>query len=226
MNILLIEDNRTLAKSLERVLKQEGHTVEYAWNGTDGLHLWRTRADHLDLVISDVMLPYLDGLSLCKTIREENIQTPVLFLSALGETHQRVEGLRSGGDDYLIKPFSMDELLARVDALLRRPRARVPDLLALGTDITLSLENNSVTLAGKEVLLTPMEFRILAYLAQHKNMTCTRGQLLENCFEHSKDQWSNSLEVHIKNLRRKLFSKQHACSLQTVRGIGYKMATE
>lgn len=222
MKILVIEDNRTLAKAINRVLKQEGFAVGMCHTGEDGEEFWQQNHRDIDLVILDVMLPLKDGIAICASMRSRGISTPVLMLTAKGELEDKVKGLQTGADDYLVKPFAFEELLARISALLRRPRQVVKEVITIG-EVSVDLIAHTVTQDGNEVPLTPKEFSILEFLIRHKNQAVTQQQIFDHVFDFAKENWSNTVEVHIKNLRKKLFPSSDASPLKTVRGVGYRL---
>ena len=221
MNILLIEDENETAAYVARGLRQAGHVVERVASGIDGLLLAKQRAH--DLMIVDRLLPGLDGLSLTRQLRSEGIQVPVLFLTALGGVSDRVEGLEAGGDDYLVKPFALSELIARINSLTRRTArvgAEVPTRLRAG-DLELDLIGRSVTRAGTLVDLQPQEFKLLEYLVRHAGRVVTRSMLLENVWELGFDPQTNIVESHMSRLRAKLDRNAASPLIETVRGSGY-----
>ncbi len=221
MKILLVEDDLEAASFLERALKEAGHTVSVALEGEHGLHLAQSE-DH-DIMILDRMLPKMDGLSLLKSVRSDGDQTPALILSALGEVDDRVEGLRSGGDDYLTKPYAFSELLARVEVLAKRSNSpEVETTLKVG-DLELDRLSHSVTRNGEKILLQPREFRLLAYLMQNDGRVVTRTMLLEKVWDYHFDPQTNVIDVHISRLRSKIDKDFDQPMLHTVRGAGYKL---
>jgi len=215
MNILLVEDEVDLAAYIVRGLTENGHHVDHAARGDSGF-LLASEGRH-DLLIVDRMLPEMDGLTLVKALREGQSKLPVLFLSNLGGLDDRVEGLNSGGDDYLSKPFAFSELLARVNALLRRPHiSGEPTSIRLG-DLEMDLIKRSVTRAGREIDLQPREFSLLEYLMRRPDQVVTRTMLLEGVWDYHFDPKTNIVETHISRLRSKIGSDL----IQTVRGSGY-----
>jgi len=215
MNILLVEDEVDLAAYIVRGLTENGHHVDHAARGDSGF-LLASEGRH-DLLIVDRMLPEMDGLTLVKTLREGQSKLPVLFLSNLGGLDDRVEGLNSGGDDYLSKPFAFSELLARVNALLRRPHiSGEPTSIRLG-DLEMDLIKRSVTRAAREIDLQPREFSLLEYLMRRPDQVVTRTMLLEGVWDYHFDPKTNIVETHISRLRSKIGSDL----IQTVRGSGY-----
>ncbi len=221
MKILLVEDNAKLRASLKEGLEQEGYTIDALFDGLSAERRIEMHGADYDAVILDVMLPGKDGLAVCKHVREKNIVVPILMLTARDTTSDKIRGLDAGADDYLIKPFSFEELLARIRALLRRPKHLVPDYLVLGP-LTLNAQSREILLSGERLILTLREFSILEYLMRHPRQVVSREQILTNVWDHSFDSFSNVVDVHIKNIRRKL--KAYGKSLQTIRGIGYTLA--
>lgn len=226
MNILLIEDENETASYVAKGLRQAGHSVERVANGSEGLS-HATRQVH-DLVIVDRLLPDLDGLTLTRQLRESGSQVPVLFLTALGGVSDRVDGLEAGGDDYLVKPFALSELIARVNALTRRTTrvgAEVQTRLRAG-DLEMDLIGRTVARAGASVELQPQEFKLLEYLMRHVGRIVTRTMLLENVWELSFDPQTNIVESHMSRLRAKLDRSSTSPLIETVRGAGYILRAE
>ncbi|MBV8686957.1 MAG: response regulator transcription factor [Alphaproteobacteria bacterium] len=221
--ILLVEDDRETAAYLVRGLSEEGHSVEHADEGRDGL--FRASDGSFDLLILDRMVPGLDGLGLLKALRAAGVTTPVLILSALASVSDRIEGLEGGSDDYLVKPFSFGELLARVNALLRRSEGRpaAPDLRISVGDIEIDPLARSVRRAGRRIDLKPREYRLLEYLARNEGRVVTRTMLLEQVWDYHFDPGTNVIDVHVSRLRRKLEEGFDHPVLHTVRGAGYRL---
>jgi two-component system, OmpR family, response regulator len=221
--ILIIEDDAETADYLSRGLAQEGHSVEQVGNGQDGLYL--ATDGSFDLIILDRMVPVLDGLSLLKALRAAKVETPVLILSALASVGDRIEGLESGSDDYLVKPFSFAELLARTNALLRRREARVAadPRLTVG-DLEIDPMARTVKRAGKKIELKPREYLLLEYFARNEGRVVTRTMLLEQVWDYHFDPGTNVIDVHVSRLRRKLEDGFERPLLHTVRGAGYMLA--
>ena len=219
MRILVVEDDEQTAAYMVKGLTESGYVVDRADNGRDGLFL-ATSSD-FDAVVVDRMLPGLDGLSLIQALRAARVATPVLILSALGQVDDRVQGLRAGGDDYLTKPFAFSELLARIEALLRRRTGpAVVTKLAVG-DLEMDLLGRSVRRAGRSVDLQPREFRLLEYLMRHAGQVVTRTMLLEGVWDYHFDPQTNVIDVHVSRLRQKIDKGFEAPLLHTVRGAGY-----
>jgi two-component system OmpR family response regulator len=221
--ILLVEDDRETASYLLRGLGEEGHTVEHVDDGRDGL--FRASDGSFDLIILDRMVPGLDGLALLKGLRAADVETPVLILSALASVTDRIEGLESGSDDYLVKPFSFGELLARVNALLRRGEGKgTPDLRLIVGDLEIDPLSRIVKRAGKVIDLKPREYRLLEYLARNEGRVVTRTMLLEQVWDYHFDPGTNVIDVHVSRLRRKIEEGFDKPILHTVRGAGYRLA--
>jgi two-component system OmpR family response regulator len=221
--ILLVEDDKETASYLARGLGEEGHSVEHVEDGRDGL--FRATDGSFDLIILDRMVPGLDGLGLLKAMRAAKVETPVLILSALASVTDRIEGLESGSDDYLVKPFSFGELLARVNALLRRGEGKTAqDLRILVGDLEIEPLSRVVKRAGKVIDLKPREYRLLEYLARNEDRVVTRTMLLEQVWDYHFDPGTNVIDVHVSRLRRKLEEGFERPILHTVRGAGYRLA--
>ncbi len=221
MRILLIEDDREAAAYLVKGLKEAGYAVEHAADGRDGLH--RASSEDFDLLIVDRMLPGLDGLAVIETLRAQGHETPILILSALAQVDDRVRGLREGGDDYLTKPYAISELLARIEALLRRGPATAPVTRLQVADLDMDLLSRTVTRAGRRIDLQAREFRLLEYLMRHAGQVVTRTMLLEGVWDYHFDPQTNVIDVHISRLRQKLDKGFERALLHTVRGSGYSL---
>ena len=223
MRILILEDEEKLAKSLELGLENEGFIAQYYLDGLEGENYINLNQDSIDLVILDVMLPQKDGLAVCQSLRAENINIPILMLTAKSTTEDKILGLNSGADDYLIKPFSFDELLARVRTLLRRPSKILPIELKVG-NLVLNTTSRKVIYGNKEIVLTLKEFMLLEYFMSHPNQVLNREQILDSLWDVNFDSFSNIVDVHIKNLRKKLnYFEENEEILETVRGLGYRL---
>ena len=226
MRVLVIEDDKDVAAYLVNGLKESDNVVDHAADGKDGLLL--AASESYDVMIVDRMLPSMDGLSIIKTIRATDNHTPVLILSALGDVDDRVEGLRGGGDDYLTKPFSFTELLARLEALVRRGSSSGSEQVThlSVADLEMDLLARTVKRNGEKIDLQPREFRLLEYLMKHAGQVVTRTMLLEQVWDYHFDPQTNVIDVHISRLRSKIdkdFPKQ---LLQTVRGAGYILSED
>jgi two-component system OmpR family response regulator len=219
MHVLVIEDDAEAARYLEKGLTESGHVVELAQNGQNGLELALSR--HYDVAIVDRMLPELDGLSVIETMRRKGQHTPVLILSALGQVDDRVKGLRAGGDDYLTKPFAFSELLARLEALLRRAAVEGGETRLHVADLEMDLLSRVVKRADSEVALQPREFQLLEYLMRHVGQVVTRTMLLEQVWGYHFDPQTNVIDVHVSRLRQKVDKGFDTPLIHTVRGVGY-----
>ncbi len=219
MRILVIEDDRDAASWLMKGLTESGHVADLAVNGEDGLAL-ALESIH-DILIVDRMLPKMDGLTIIRTLRAKGITTPVLILSALSDVDERVKGLRAGGDDYLAKPYSFAELLARVEGLGRRTGQETQETKLKALDLEIDLLTRSVTRAGQNILLQPREFKLLEYLMRNAGHIVTRTMLLENVWDYHFDPQTNVIDVHVSRLRSKIEKGFASPILQTVRGAGY-----
>jgi two-component system, OmpR family, response regulator len=218
LKILLIEDDAETADYILNGLSEEGHNVIHVANGRDGLY--RAAQESFDLLIVDRMVPGVDGLAVVKTLRGAGNQTPILFLTTMGGINDRVAGLNAGGDDYLTKPFAFSELVARVNALGRRP-PKIADTILRIADVELDLMRRVVTRRGKPIDLQPREFRLLEYLARHAGQVVTRTMLLENVWDFHFDPRTNVVETHISRLRSKIDKGFEPELIHTVRGAGY-----
>ena len=224
MQVLIIEDDRDAAGYMAKGLKESGHNIETVHSGKEGL-LMAAGAD-FDVLIVDRMLPELDGLSLVRTLRATGNQTPVLFVSALGDVDERVKGLRSGGDDYLAKPYAFSELLARLESLVRRSATGStagPETVLHYQDLSLDLLARRVTRASRPIDLQPREFKLLEVLMRHAGQVMTRTMLLEKVWDYRFDPQTNVIDVHISRLRQKIDRGYAQPLIQTVRGAGYSL---
>ena len=225
MNILLVEDDRSLADYIVRELQRAGHQLVHCADGDSGLE--RCRAASFDVWIIDRMLPGRDGLSLLQARRSEGDETPELILSALGAVGDRVQGLQCGADDYLIKPFAMDELLARLQVLLRRRNGVGAAATRLQVaDLNMDLLQQEVQRGEVTITLQPREYRLLEYLMRHAGQVVTRAMLLEHVWGYNFDPQTNVIDVHVSRLRQKLDKGFDTQLLHTVRGAGYRLGPE
>ncbi|MFZ5537824.1 MAG: response regulator [Pseudomonadota bacterium] len=225
MHILIVEDDTATATYLRQGLEEAGHVVDLAHDGMAGLNL--ALDAHFDVLIVDRMLPGRDGLSLIRMLRAGGVKTPVMVLSALGQVDQRVEGLRAGGDDYLVKPFAFAELLARVEALGRRGIGQVGQATVLRVqDLELDLERRRVTRGGRLIRLQPRELRLLEYLMRRAGKVVTRTMLLEQVWDLSFDPQTNVVDSQISRLRAKIDRDFDRPLLHTLRGVGYRLGDE
>ena len=219
MKLLVVEDDRETAAYLAKGLGESGYTVDRAADGREGLFL--ASAGSYDAIVVDRMLPGLDGLSLLGALRAAEIRTPALILSALGTVDDRVKGLRAGGDDYLVKPFAFSELLARIEALLRRGATVAATTRLTVGDLELDLLTRTVKRGGKALDLLPREFRLLEYLMRNAGHVVTRTMLLEHVWDYHFDPQTNVVDVHVSRLRQKIDKSFEHPLLHTVRGAGY-----
>ncbi|CAN7484098.1 response regulator transcription factor [Phenylobacterium sp. LjRoot164] len=221
MRILIVEDDLEAAEVMDRGLTEAGHECVRASDGEAGLSA--AQAGEFDVMIVDRMMPRMDGVSMVQALRREGDQTPVLFLSALGEINDRVEGLKAGGDDYLVKPYAFVELIARVEALSRRRETgSVQTLLRVG-ELEMDLIARTVHRQGKEIDLQPREFQLLEFMMRHAGQSVTRTMLLEKVWEYHFDPQTNVIDVHVSRLRSKIDKGFERAMLQTVRGAGYRL---
>ena len=220
MKILLVDDNLSLLDQIRQILTSQRYIVETVSNGEEALD--KLCENPFDLIILDIMMPKMDGFTVLREMRQIKIDAPVLMLTAKGDSTDKVKGLDLGADDYLSKPFSMDELLARVRALLRRSAGQCQSVLEFG-ELTLDTVNRKVTMGGKPVELTPREFSILEFLLHNKDRVVTRFSLAEHVWGDDFDPFSmsNFMDVHMKNLRHKIGDTGNARIIRTVRGVGY-----
>ena len=231
MRIIIVEDQKKLALSLQRGLGQNGYAADTVFDGEAALNRLEHHHDEYDLVILDgrpdmivldINMPKMDGMTVCKALRAKNIFVPILMLTAKDTVEDRIQGLDAGADDYLIKPFSFEELLARVRALLRRPQSSLTRELKI-KDLTLNTVTRKVFQGKKEILLTLKEFSILEYFMRNPNQVLTRDQILSHVWDFSFDSLSNVVDVHLKNLRKKLETHKHEAFIETVHGVGYRL---
>ena len=222
MRILVIEDEHKIANSIKKGLEQESYAADVAYTGTDGYDLAST--EDYDLIILDLLLPEMDGVNVCKSLREQNIHIPILILTAKGQIGDKVEGLDAGADDYLTKPFAFEELLARARALTRRPKNSTGTVLKVD-NLALDTTSFEVKRSGQKIQLSSKEFSLLEYLLRHPNQTLTKDQIISHVWNYDADILPNTVEVYIGYLRNKIdkpFAKNPTL-IHTVRGFGYKI---
>lgn len=225
MKILLIEDNERISQFLKQGLSEAGHTVDHADNGRDGMFF--AVSEHYDVIIMDRMLPGgIDGLGIIAALRKDGNKTPILILSALSAVDDRILGLKSGGDDYLVKPFAFGELLARLEAIFRRSLKLDSESTLCVGDLHMDLLSRKVTRDGKNVTLQPREFKLLEYLMRHANHVVTRTMLLENVWDYDFDPQTNVIDVHISKLRKKIDTSPPKQMLRTVHNVGYMLSID
>ncbi|WP_283743109.1 response regulator transcription factor [Sideroxydans sp. CL21] len=220
--ILAIEDDETTAREIMDELGNHGFEVDWAGNGQEGLD--RALSGQYDLITLDRMLPFVDGLTIVTAMREQNIDTPVLMISALSDVDERVDGLRAGGDDYLVKPFASEEMAARVEVLLRRQGRTERQTRLRVVDLELDLVTRQARRAEKELDLLPTEYRLLEYLMRNSGQTLTRNMLFESVWGYHFDPGTNIIDVHIGRLRRKVDVPSLPPLIHTVRGVGYMLS--
>ena len=219
MRILIIEDDHEMAAYLMKGLKEHGYTVDHAADGRDGLLLAST--GDFDLLIIDRMLPHTDGLSIVKLLREQDIKSRILLLSALGQVDDRVSGLKAGADDYLAKPYAFSELLARIEVLLRRTDSEGEQSRLHVGDLEMDMIARTVKRAGKAIELKPREFRLLEYLMRHASQVVTRTMLLEGVWDYHFDPHTNVIDAQVSRLRQKVDKDFGKPMIHTIRGAGY-----
>jgi two-component system OmpR family response regulator len=219
MKILIVEDDKETASYLAKALREAGHVPDHAADGALGAEM--ALAGDYDVLIIDRMQPKRDGLAMVEDLRKTGSDVPVLILSALGRVDDRVKGLRSGGDDYLAKPFAFSELLARIEVLGRRRRTGEAEMSYRVGDLELDRLSHTVTRAGRQIPLQPREFRLLEYLMRHADKVVTRTMLLEHVWDYHFDPQTNVIDVHVSRLRSKIDKGFAAPLLHTVRGAGY-----
>jgi len=220
MRALLIEDDSTVCSYITKGLKEQGYFVDMANDGQKGLN--KATSEAYDVMVIDRMLPNLDGLSILKSVRAAGNNTPVIVLSALGEVDDRVKGLKAGGDDYLVKPFAFSELIARIEAVVRRTEfsTEIVTELSVG-DLYMDLLSRKVTRTGQKIDLQSREFKLLEYLVRNQGQVVTRTMLLENVWNYHFDPQTNVIDVHISRLRSKIDKDFDPPLIRTVRGAGY-----
>jgi heavy metal response regulator len=219
MRILIIEDEKKIADFIKRGLKEEGYAVDIANDGENGLFLAKT--NDYDLVLLDLMLPKLDGITVCRKLREEKMLSPIIMLTAKDALKDKVTGLDAGADDYLTKPFAFEELLARIRAILRKKAEQAQAVKLEVADLILDLTTHRVTRAGKEIELTSKEFSLLEYLMRNAGKVVTRTMISEHVWDIDFDTFTNVIDVYINYLRNKIDSNSKTKLIQTVRGRGY-----
>jgi len=220
MRILLAEDEKKIAAFVRKALREAGYTVDEVHRGDEALELARTTP--YDVIVLDIMMPGRDGLSVLRQLRQGRNNTPVLLLTARGEVSERVEGLNLGADDYMAKPFAMDELVARIQALSRRGAGERSTLQRVG-DLTMNLITREVTRAGQPIDLSVREFALLDYLMRTPGRVLTRTQICEQVWDHHFDTGTNVVDVYVQRLRRKIDDGRDVKLLHTVRGVGYSL---
>jgi two-component system OmpR family response regulator len=225
LRILVVEDDKDVAGFVVKGLREAGHVVEHTPNGRDGLFM--AASENFDAIVLDRMLPGgVDGLKLLETLRAQNNNTPVLFLSAMAQVDDRVRGLKAGGDDYMTKPFAFAELLARVEALTRRGKGDTPMTKLVVADLEMDLLSRSVRRNAQKIDLQPREFRLLEFLMRHAGQVVTRTMLLEGVWDYHFDPQTNVIDVHVSRLRQKVDKPYPTPLIHTVRNAGYMLRPE
>jgi len=219
MKVLVVEDEPQLAQQMQQQLTEQGFIVDCAYDGEEAHFMGSTET--YDAVVLDLGLPKIDGLTVLKKWRAENLTMPVIILTARSLLHEKIEGLNAGADDYLAKPFQMGELVARLQALVRRAAGKASSIVTVG-DIRLDISASTVTKAGLSITLTAHEFKVLSYLMLHLGQVVSRATLIEHIYAQDFDRDSNTIEVFVGRLRKKLGSKM----IETVRGLGYRIAQD
>ncbi len=222
MKLLLVEDDYKIAGSIKKGLEQESYTVDVVYTGTEGLDLAST--EEYDLIILDRLLPEIDGVTICKHLREKENHTPILMLTAKGQLQDRLEGFNAGADDYLVKPFAFEELLVRIRALVRRPKKSVSNILSCG-DLSLDIDSFEVKRGSTEVQLSSKEFALLEYMLRHQNKILSKEQIITHVWNYDADILPNTIEVYIGYLRNKIDKPfpNRLKLIHTIRGFGYKV---
>ena len=221
MRVLVVEDQHRIADFISRGLSEQGYAVDVAYDGDEALQ-WVDTAE-FDVIVLDVMLPIRDGIEVCRTLRERGLRMPILMLTARDTVEDRVRGLDSGADDYLVKPFAFAELLARLRALTRREPAALGTVLKVG-DLILDTTTREASRQGMSLELTSKEYALLEYLMRHPNQVLTRTMIAEHVWNYDFDNATNVIDVHIRNLRRKIDDPFPTKLVQTVRGAGYRIS--
>jgi len=220
MRVLIVEDEKKIAEFVKRGLKEEGYAVDIANDGENGFFLAKT--NEYDIILLDIMLPKIDGVTLCRKIREGGVGSPVIMLTAKDSVEDKVQGLDSGADDYITKPFAFEELLARIRAILRKRSSHASTLLKVG-DLAMDLTTHKVNRSGKAIDLTTKEFALLEYLMRNADKVVTRTMISEHVWDIDFDTFTNVIDVYINYLRNKIDSGNKKKMIQTIRGRGYML---
>jgi DNA-binding response OmpR family regulator len=225
MRVLVVEDEHKIANAIKKGLHRESYAVDVVHDGIDGYDL--AAAEQFDVLILDIMLPGMDGIEICKKLREQQVHTPILMLTSKSQIEEKVIGFNSGADDYLTKPFAFAELLVRIKALTRRPQSTLGTVLSVG-DLTIDTNNYEVTRAGQKIRLSNKEYSLLEYLMRHKDNVITKDQIINHVWNYDADVLPNSVEVYIRHLRKKIDEPHPKKPLiHTVKGFsGYKISEE
>jgi two-component system copper resistance phosphate regulon response regulator CusR len=219
MKLLLVEDNQKLASYIKKGLENQSYAVDCVYDGNSAEK--QALYGDYDLIILDIYLPKKDGLAVCKSLRENNVNTPVIMLTAKGEIEDKIFGLDNGADDYLAKPFDFNELLARIRALLRRPKEKDVEIL---TAQNIFIDGSKHIVKKREEIITPTlkEYSVLEYLVRNKGIVISREQILDHCWDRAYESFSNIVDVYVRRLRKKLNPTNYEKYIQTIRGVGYK----
>lgn len=223
MRILLVEDERRISLVVKKGLTEEGFAVDVAYDGEEGQYL--AESENYDLIILDIMLPKIDGLTICKELRDKHIKTPILMLTAKTTVEDKTAGLDSGADDYLAKPFAFLELRSRIHALIRRSKQESSPIVKI-SDLEFDPVKHKVTRGVKSIPLTPKEFSILEILLRHRDEMVTRTMIIEHVWDYNFDSMSNVVDVFIAQLRRKIDKKSAIPLIHTLHGVGYKISEQ
>ncbi len=223
MRILVVEDESKLSNNIKQGLTESGFAVDQAFDGEEGQYL--AESEEYDAIVLDVMLPKIDGVTLCKELRRKQKKTPILMLTAKSRLDDKIEGLDAGADDYLTKPFEFAELKSRINALLRRSHNQAETIIAIG-DLVVDPKSHKVERNSKTISLTAKEFAILEFLARHKDEVVTRTQILEHTWDYNFDSMSNIVDVFVATLRKKIDGESKKKLLHTVRGVGFKLSEQ
>jgi len=221
MKILVIEDEHLIANALKKGLEQEHYTVDLAFDGLEGFDL--ASSGEYDLILLDLMLPKMNGLEICRQLRQQQNHVPILILTAKSQTEDKIKGLNYGADDYLTKPFAFEELLARIRALTRRPQTAATEILTIG-DLSFNLSTYEVTRQKELISLSSKEYSLLECLMRHTNKILTKDQLIQHVWSYESDILPNTVEVYIRNLRQKVDKNYKVKLIKTIRGFGYKIS--
>lgn len=220
MKILVVEDEHLIANAIKKGLEQEHYIVDLAFDGEEGLDL--ASNDGYDIILLDLMLPKINGIEVCQQLRQLQIHTPILMLTAKSQVEDKIKGLNSGADDYLVKPFAFEELLARIRALVRRPKKTSAEVITVG-DLSINLSTYEVTRQKKIITLSSKEYALLECLMRHTNKILSKDQLIQYVWSYESDILPNTVEVYIRNLRQKIDQPFKVKLIKTIRGFGYKI---
>jgi DNA-binding response OmpR family regulator len=219
MRVLVVEDQRNVARFIAKGLREQAYAVDVASDGEEGLAM--AELARYDVIVLDLMLPKIDGFEVCRSLRERGVQTPILMLTARDDKRARIEGLDTGADDYLVKPFDFDELLARLRALLRRGARQYVEPRLSVADLELDTNTHGVKRAGREIALTAKEYALMEYFLRHPGKVLSRAEIAESVWDESYDPFSNTIEVYIARLRRNIDDESDIKLIHTRRGVGY-----